>query len=154
MAYYSGGGGTGGNNPPPRRPPPYPLRDTWMKSPPDYNSAPSSVQHGQPYHPHQRTPCDPDTEIYENIYDSRWRLLNQVRPQLPPTQKIQKKGQESLVCAVVSSSPYLCTREKCRLFKSCSHLWIQGVATTFGSGFSKNISQNHQRQKIRESLFT
>ena len=70
MAYYSGGGG----NPPPRRPPPYPLRDTWMRSPPDWpnNSAPSQLA------PHPRTP-DPDSEIYENIYDSRWRLLNQVR---------------------------------------------------------------------------
>ena len=77
MAYYSGGGG----NPPPRRPPPYPLRDTWMRSPPDWpnNSAPSQLA------PHPRTP-DPDSEIYENIYDSRWRLLNQVRK----GQKIQE----------------------------------------------------------------
>lgn len=113
MAYYSGGGGTGGNNPPPRRPPPYPLRDTWMKSSPDYNSAPSSVQHGQPYHPHQRTPCDPDTEIYENIYDSRWRLLNQVRPQLPPTQKIQKKRprKSCLCCRLVVVTLPLYTRK-------------------------------------------
>ena len=72
MAYYSGGPGGGQ---PPRRPPPYPLRDTWMRSSSDWISPVNrGLTPGTP---------DPDSEIYENIYDSRWRLLNQVGQNIP-----------------------------------------------------------------------
>ena len=72
MAYYNDRGG----GQPPRRPPPYPLRDTWMRSSSDWIS-PGYVNN-RSVQPQPTTPVDPDSEIYENIYDSRWRLLNQV----------------------------------------------------------------------------
>lgn len=98
----SGSQGNGGQHhrhhqglpPPPHRsrpPPPFPIRDAWV----EVKTIESGVQFSkrkqnwclkmshffqqQPWSPVRNHGGDADPEIYESIYDSRWRLLNQVR---------------------------------------------------------------------------
>ena len=153
MAYYSG---DRGGSQPPRRPPPYPLRDTWMRSSSDWNSP--GFGNGN-HRSMQPTPnVDPDSEIYENIYDSRWRLLNQVGHR-----KNFCDFSSSLwgftVCPVVSSSmPILAlvktTRKMsafsqprfCLLFFQC--LSISYFALNFNSNFWANIKAFYASPKF------
>ena len=88
MAVYPGGNGVGGHGGNGgghyhRRPPPHPtLRDSWIHGIPQGHNLPPI-----PHPDHEEAWTTPirhveDLETYESIYDSRWRLLNQVRPQL------------------------------------------------------------------------
>ena len=91
MAVYPGGGGGRRCPPPPPQPPPYPpMRDSWLevkkidvknnfiKLKLDF------VSKGNTFWTPLRSPetagppGPPGDELYESIYDSRWRLLNQV----------------------------------------------------------------------------